>query len=52
MITNQWNKDAIIRAYERDLSLEQIQEHFVADDFSLYDIKNVIQEKYPRVNKS
>ena len=47
MITNQWNKDAIIRAYERDLNLEQIQEHFAANNFSLVDIKNVIREKYP-----
>ena len=49
MIKNQWSKDAIIRAYERGLSLEEVREHFHMYNYSIIEILAVIQEKYPRM---
>ena len=46
MIENTWTTDAIIRAFERGLTPQDIQESLRIKN-SLEDIKAIIREKYP-----
>jgi len=47
MINNKWNKEAIIRAFNRGLGFQEIENHFSDHGFTIDDIKTVVVEKYP-----